>query len=117
MNEDEKGNTQCCAAGAVRQESCFTHTNHRAILIYLYCTHPSLYLSWDEANFPSQDKLFLLSAAKSICSQDNFCYCLTQIFWKDKSSPCPLTLLAGSLKIFPGVLPATKRHISTQKSP
>lgn len=59
----------------------------RAIFIYLYCTHLSLPISWDEANFPSQDKLFLLNSAKSICSQDNFCCCLTQIFWKSKSSP------------------------------
>lgn len=59
----------------------------RAIFIYFYCTHLSLHISWDEANFPSQDKLFLLNSAKSICSQDNFCCCLTQIFWKSKSSP------------------------------
>lgn len=63
----------------------------RAIFIYLYCSHLSLHISWDEANFPSQDKLFLLNSAKSICSQDNFCYCLTQIFWKGKSSPHPPT--------------------------
>lgn len=62
----------------------------RAIFIYLYCTHLSLHISWDEANFPSQDKLFLFNSAKSICSQDNFCYCLTQIFWKGKSSPLVL---------------------------
>lgn len=58
----------------------------RVIFIYFYCTHLSLHISWDEANFPSQDKLFLLNSAKSICSQDNFCCCLTQIFWKSKSS-------------------------------
>lgn len=79
-------------AGHCRQEQpgrgAVLHTQtSRAIFIYFYCTHLSLHISWDEANFPSQDKLFLLNSAKSICSQDNFCCCLTQIFWKSKSSP------------------------------
>lgn len=99
-------------ARTARQGSCFTHTHCQAIFIYLYCIHLSLYISWDEANFPSQDKLFLLNSAKSICSQDNFCYCLTQIFWKGKSSPFPLTPAAGLLRMLPGDAPATKGTVS-----
>lgn len=79
--------------------------------IFIYCTHLSLHISWDEANFPSQDKLFLLNSAKSICSQDNFCYCLIQTFWRGKSSPCPPNspLVADCSQHSLGDAPVTKK--------